>query len=99
MNWRQQIGVALCGTVLLAVMAAVATKTMIPAVARGELKIESADTQASQSTFANRLNSTSRAKTQPIKRRLFSQPSPFEIISPSDVGSVWDDGPAYDLSQ
>jgi hypothetical protein len=99
MKWRQQIGAALCGIFFLGVIAAVAIRTMAPGVARGEFKSDSADTPASQLMFANHLNTTSRVKTQPIRPRLLPQPSPLEFTSPGDVGSLWDEGPAYDLSR
>jgi hypothetical protein len=95
MKWRQQFGAVLCGVLLIAVISAVAIRANVPAVAAGAFGLT--DTSASNPPLANRPNTTSRAKEPPTRGPRVSLP--FEITSPGDVGSLWDVGPAYDLSR
>ena len=67
MNWRQQIDAVLCGMLFLAVMAAVAIRTMVPDVARVEFK--AADTPASQPTFVRSFVEFIRERGAPNRSR------------------------------
>jgi hypothetical protein len=95
MCWRQQIAAGLCAAFLLAGIVAFAIKAVAFDVGSGKLKLANEDRSGSQPTFASNKNTTSRAKAAP--RRLLPFPQ-LEIVSPGDVGSLWEDGPAFDLS-
>jgi len=95
MCWRQQIAAGVCAAFLLAGIVAFAIKAVAFEAGSGKLELANEDRSGSQPTFASNKNATSRAKAVP--RRLFPFPQ-LEIVSPGDVGSLWEDGPAFDLS-
>jgi hypothetical protein len=95
MRWRQQIAAGLCGVFLFAGMVALAIKAVAFDTGSGKLKLGREDRSASQPTFAGNEKMTTRAKAPPKRLLPFPQ---LEIISPGDEGSLWEDGPAFDLS-
>ena len=95
-NWRKQIETVLCAAFVLAGVVAATIRILALVVPSVEFKTKMVGNPASEPTLANRLNTTSLAKAPP---RRVSQSSPFEIISPGDEGSLWDEGPVYDLSR
>lgn len=99
MSWRQQIEAVLCAIFLLASIAAVAIRTLVLDVVSLESETRLVNDQVSQPTRANRLNTTSRAKEPQSRLTRFSQSSSLEITSLGDEGSLWDEGPVYDLSR
>ena len=88
MRWRQQIAAGLCAAFLLAGMVAVAIKAVAFDAGGGNRSV-------SQPTLASNENTTSWAKA--ATRRLLPIPQ-LELVPPGDVGSLWEDGPAFDLS-
>jgi hypothetical protein len=88
MRWRQQIAADLCAAFLLAGMVAVAIRAVAFDAGSGNRSV-------SQPTLASNENTTSWAKAAP--RRLLPIPQ-LELVPPGDVGSLWEDGPAFDLS-
>jgi len=96
MSWRQQVATGLSAIVLLATIVVLEIHALAYDARSVELKLEPEDRSASQPMFASHANTTSWAKVSP--RRL-SQSLSLEIISPRDEGSLWDDGPIYDLSR
>lgn len=91
MRWRQQIAAGLCAAFLLAGMVAIAIKAV--AFDAGMNRSVSQPTLASNENSNE--NTTSWAKAAP--RRLLPIPQ-LELVPPGDVGSLWEDGPAFDLS-
>ena len=84
MRWRRQIEALLCAVLLLATLATVAIRTLAPVTAGDGVAL------------ADQLNISSKPKAPPGRARFTS----FEIETPWDKGSFWDDeAPAYDLSQ
>jgi len=88
MRWRQQIAAGLCAAFLLAGMVAVAIKAVAFNAGSGNCSV-------SQPTLASNESTTSWAKAAP--QRLLPIPQ-LELVPPGDVGSLWEDGPAFDLS-
>jgi len=86
MRWRHQIEAVLCAVFLLTTIVVVAVKTLAPGTA--------ASKSNPQAPLANRLSITSRAKVPPAARYLS-----LEDSTTGDEGSLWDEGPAYDLSR
>jgi hypothetical protein len=94
MEWRYQVEAVLCAVLLLASIVLVAVRSL--SAATGEVKTA---TGADQSLNGNSLHSTTRFKQlRPLPRHP-SQQYATELKSPNDLGSLWDQGPAYDLSK
>jgi hypothetical protein len=88
MRWRQQIAADLCAAFLLAGMVALAIRA-------AAFNAGSGNPSVSQPTLASNENTTSWAK--PAPQRLLPIPQ-LELVPQGDVGSLWEDGPAFDLS-
>jgi hypothetical protein len=99
MSRREQIKAVVCAILLLASVVAVAIRVLAGDIASVEFKAGLVDNPVPDPTLANRLNTTSMAKAPPIRKPQVSQSSSLEILSPGDEGSLWDEGPAYDLSR
>ena len=76
-------------------MVALAIKAVAFDAESGKLELGRDSRSAFHSTLASNENTTSRAKAAP--RRLLPIPQ-LEIVSAGDVGSLWEDGPTFDLS-
>ena len=96
MGWRHQLEALLCAILLLASIVFFAARLLVASPASGEVKVE-VSTDQLRSDRRNVDNTTSRAKDPKLTPRL-SQDGP-EFPAPADLGSLWDEGPAYDLSQ
>ena len=92
MGWRHQLEALLCAILLLASVFFFAARLLVASPASGEVKVDQL-----RSDRRNVDNTTSRAKDPKLTSRL-SQDGP-EFPAPADLGSLWDEGPAYDLSQ
>ena len=89
MRWRHQFEAVVCAVLLLASMLLVAVRSLVvpPATENTEVAI---------SIGQNPRNATSWAKNPKLNR---GQPWGLpELKSRQDIGSLWDDGPAHDLS-
>jgi len=85
MRWRRQMEALLCAAFLLATFVTVAIRTLAPVTASVGL------------VLPDQLNTSSKAKAPSGRATRFTS---FEIETPWDKGSFWDDeAPAYDLSQ
>ena len=85
MRWRRQIEALLCAVLLLATLVTVAIRALAPVTAGDAL------------VLPDQLNISSKAKAPPGRA---TRSTSFEIETPWDKGSFWDDeAPAYDLSQ
>jgi hypothetical protein len=98
MGWRYQIEAVLCAVLLLASTIVVGIRTLAAHFASLEFETELIEHQVAQPTLSS-LNTTSRAKAPPIRKPRVSQSSSLEITSQVDEGSLWDQGPPYDLSK
>ena len=96
MGWRHLLEALLCAILLLASIFFFAARLLVASPASGEVKVE-VSTDQLRSDRRNVDNTTSRAKDPKLTSRL-SQDGP-EFPAPADLGSLWDEGPAYDLSQ
>jgi hypothetical protein len=97
MSWRAHIATVLGGTILLAGLIAITTRPVVVGVTGVTLKTGLVSDQILQPKIANRLKGTSLPKTIPGRTPEIS--TSFEIPSFGDEGSLWDEGPAYDLSR
>jgi len=86
MNWRHQFEGVLCATLLLAGILLVVVRSLGASAAIGSDQVQRVNT-----------NTTSWPKRPKLISRSW-QPTP-ELESPTDVGSLWDQGPVYDLSR
>ena len=93
MSWRHQLEAVLCAILLLASIVLVAVRSVVVSPASGGVDV-GVVTDPVQSDRGNPRNTMSRAKEPELTPRL----SP-ELEAPTDLGSLWEDGPAYDLSQ
>ena len=93
MGWRYQVEAVLCAVLLLASIVLVAVRSLRPATGA-----EEAATGAHQSLNGDSLHSTIRLKQLKPLPRYFSQHL-IELNSANDLGSLWDQGPVYDLSK
>jgi len=91
MCWRDQFEGVLCTILLLAVILVIAVRSLVsgPAIGRSN---EIPTTAHIERVPAN----THTTAKQP---KLKDRQQGFELSSPSDLGSLWDEGPAYDLSR
>ena len=96
MGWRHQLEALLCAILLLASIFFFAARLLVASPASGEAKVE-VSTDQLRSNRRHVDNTTSRAKDPKLTARL-SQGGP-ELPAPADLGTLWDEGPAYDLSQ
>jgi hypothetical protein len=96
MSWRHQLEAVLCATLLLASILLVALHSLVVSPASGEVKAE-ASADHVRNDRGNSGNTTSRAKDPKLRPRLLQNPP--ELEAPTDLGSLWDEGPTYDLSQ
>jgi hypothetical protein len=94
MGWRHQLEAVVCAVLLLASMLLVAVRSLVVPSASGNTDVAVSADQARIEDETS--HASSRAKT-PKLSRLQSRGFP-EFTSTRDVGSLWDDGPAYDLS-
>jgi hypothetical protein len=97
MSWRAHIATLLGGIILLAGLVALTTRPVVVGDTGVTLKTGLSSDQILQPKIANRLNATSLPKT--IRSRPPEVSTSFEIPSFGDEGSLWDEGPVYDLSQ
>ena len=89
MRWRNQLEAVVCAVLLLASLLLVAVRSLVVPPASGNAAVAISIDQ-------NPRNATSRAKNPKLKRaQSWRLP---ELKSTQDVGSLWDDGPAHDLS-
>jgi hypothetical protein len=86
MNWRHQFEGVLCATLLLAGILLVVVRTLGASAAIGSDQVQRVNA-----------NTTSWPKRPKLISRSW-QPTP-ELESPTDVGSLWDQGPVYDLAR
>ena len=93
MGWRYQVEAVVCAVLLLASILLVAVRSLSPA-AEGEKSASGPH----QSLNGHSLHSTIRLKQLKPLPRHFSQHL-TELNSANDLGSLWDQGPAYDLSK
>ena len=94
MSWRHQIEAVLCAVFLLATIVVVAVKTLVPGIAASQSKSDWTEDSISEVLLTNPSKITSRAK--------LPRATPYSSLEGSttgDEGSLWDEGPAYDLSQ
>ena len=96
MGWRYQLEALLCAILLLASTLFVAARLLFAHPASGDVNAEMSNDQL-PSDRRNVPDATSRAKDPKPAPRL--QQVPPELATPTDLGSLWDEGPAYDLSQ
>jgi hypothetical protein len=94
MSWHHQLEAVLCAILLLASIFAVAIRPLVIGVVGVEVSVGLSTDQVPKPR-ANPLNTM--RKAPPIIVPRLSQ-SPLEI-NLGDEGSLWDAGPAYDLSQ
>lgn len=92
MSWRHQLEAVLCAIFLFVSLLAVAVRFVLVAPASGQIK---PGIQGVAHTRAVKHNTTSKAKDTPKGARPAAQ-NAFD--SRTDLGSLWDNGPAYDLS-
>jgi hypothetical protein len=93
MGWRYQVEAVLCAALLLTSILLVAVRSLSSATGA-----EKTATDAHQSLNGDSLHSTIRLKQSRPLPRYFSQHL-TELNSANDLGSLWDQGPAYDLSK
>ena len=96
MGWRHQVEALLCAILLLASTIFIAARLLLAHPASGAVNAEISNDQL-PSDRRNVHDATSRAKDPKPTPRL--QQIPPELTTPTDLGSLWDEGPAYDLSQ
>jgi hypothetical protein len=94
MCWRDHFAGVLCTVLLLAVILVFAVRSLAVGPAIGGPK-DGLTTAHIESVPVSTHRAIIPAKRPKLKER---QPA-FELSSPSDLGSLWDDGPAYDLSR
>ena len=92
MSWRHQLEAVLCAIFLFVSLLAVAVRFVLVAPASGQIK---PGIQGVAHTRAVKHNTTSKAKDTPKGARPAAQ-NAFDFRT--DWGSLWDDGPAYDIS-
>jgi hypothetical protein len=96
MGWRHQVEAVLCAILLLGSILLVAVRSLGVSPAIGGVETS---TDADQSFGGNSLRSTTRLKQLKPPLRYSSQQHITELKSANDLGSLWDQGPAYDLSK
>src|SRR5262245_22970378 len=95
MGWRYQFEAVLCAILLLGSILLVAVRSVGVSPAVGGLTPNDAD----QRFAGNSLRSTTRLRELKPPLRYSSQQHITELKSANDLGSLWDQGPAYDLSK
>jgi len=89
MRWRHQLEAVVCAVLLLASMLLVAMRSVVVPAATGNAAVVLSTDKAEDDT-------TSRAKNPKLSRPQSRAWTEFK--STQDVGSLWDNGPTYDLS-
>jgi hypothetical protein len=84
MSWRHQLEGLICAIFLLASILAIAVRPLAVRLADVEFKV--------------RLSTQQEALARSSKAPRVTTPQSFSLASPNDEGSLWDDGPAYNLS-
>jgi len=96
MGWRYQFEAVLCAILLLGSVLLVSVPSLRVSPAVGGVETP---TDPNQSFRGNSLSSTTRLKELKPPLRYSSQQHIIELKSANDLGSLWDQGPAYDLSK
>jgi hypothetical protein len=94
MSWRHQLEAVLCAIFLLVSLLVVAMRSLLVIPANGRSKPGIMSTQAVADTRSPNHNTTTKAKNAPKS----APPAAQKGFNPrTDLGSLWDEGPAYDL--
>jgi hypothetical protein len=90
MSWRHQLEGLICAIFLLASILAIAVRPLALRLADVEFKVR---LSTQQEALARSSGTTIRNKVPRV-----TTPQSFSLASPNDEGSLWEDGPAYNLS-
>jgi hypothetical protein len=97
MSWRHQLEAVLCAIFLLVSLLVVAMRSLLVIPANGQIKPGIMSTQDTAHVRSpNHNNTTTKAKDAPKSAPLAAQKG---FDPRTDLGSLWDEGPAYDLSR
>jgi hypothetical protein len=96
MSWRHQLEAVLCAIFLLVSLLVVAMRSLLVIPANGQIKPGIMSAQDSAYARSPNHNTTTKVKDAPKS----ASPAAQKGFDPrTDLGSLWDEGPAYDLSR
>jgi hypothetical protein len=97
MSWRHHVEAVFCAVLLLASVFLLALQSILPIATRRQSASEGLIDQTSASTQAPHFSTMSKSKNLIAPQRARA---PQDGLDPlSDLGSLWDEGPTYDLSR